>query len=1501
MASLKELQAQVEKFDKSITGLQSKVAKLSAQMSSGHLGTDQVKQLATQVDKLNASIDKASQKKLKIMDEIALRDFQILNKQIDTVQRNLEQLKAENVARGSTLGGRMSDDFKYAEIAIKKTETALRSLESRKFTQFGPSGYRRGNEAPGSLFSAMEADARLEEVIRATERRIEQARTGTHIPGGATAGPAGATPPVVTSGIDLDKISPAEYRNAVRKAIAGLQKAKLSIDSIGQIEQTADGLSKIKIRATKDDGIAGITRDYQFFVDSMGNYGKTLSQLRRSQIINDPANAKLLQAARDSGFTDEQLKRFRGEGAGGYRVAEFQRNEGGIDYSQSFRVNKTGDVSLAPVRRQYQTFTQNVGKDIVDLLKWSIAISAIYGPINALSDAIADLIDNEAKLADVSIALDTAVTSQNEVFDEVYDSAQKAGEGVGLVIDAFGQAYRAAGRIGDANQRYTTSVKLLDDSLVLSKLSTLDQAEAIDVLTAALYQSADAINSDKDAVEALSNGATLLDQWVRVSQIASVDVATLATGVAVLGDSAETAGLNIEQLNALIATIAETSLSSGKEAANIAKALIGTYQTESAVRELNRLGIAVQDASGKNRQFLEVMRDVAALRSQGILGDADFNRLTLALGGGGIRRQKDVSAFIENFGRMQQIVDLQAGSGGEAQEALAKKLDTVQTAATKLDNAFQSLAQSLGNEGGLLDVFSGTLNVMTKFIEVLDSVISKTGKVGPLLLTLASAALLLKASGQTGAQVIGNNVSPFIAGLLPSTGTVRGDIRRQQGITNTLTGQNALGRIGGSALAIGIPAAQNFASGDSAEGWANVAGGTLGALLGGPVGALAGSAIAEAFVRTFFTYNTQFSSFFAETLKYGIDQGLGGAGTSQIMTPEELTNAAYAEIGPFGSPTLGKAVSTVPVFLSKLARLGPDVLKGPLGESISEQGEYQNTESFALALLKTNNPELYAQFVARRGAEGQTLPGVATPLTQRQRDLSTPDTINYLKELQQGKQEELRNKLITGEIKPSEYGRQIASLSAFTLTATRYMAALVDETGRLAPEFGTSAEAYENFLLILSSGNEELIAQLDAQIAAIDYYQLQLETWKPGTEVKNLFTGEMFTPENLQEIENLATMFQQAFADTSAYGAQQVMLQNLKLPEVFGSNIAPMGQQDLATLLKETQKYQDIRYQELPPETYEALKESFEDVAFLVEDGGRLVHKTFQGIDQKILGEVYQNLIKEGRISGTGEGVGFQQIGATRPQFEEAVRRSNELIKNELSPRGYTANYEDVLVATTDEQIVKEHADMKIVQYILQQILDTEKKQLEGIYNLPEGSTFWVPWQAAMLGVGDGTSGTEGGMTYRDPTVVGERGSPRRDELTELTKSISKLGGEKKEESKLGSYRKEDQFKDKSMEPVVSVVAAINDLINTLKTFFLQGGESVYKSKGPNQNPVGQRAALLGGDAKQINTRFDIKFTSTTQLVVDGRVLASIVKPYLAADLARTNESGGTVTRSYVI
>lgn len=1543
MATLKELESEIERLDKALQDTRINAKNLAEQMRSGEWGTQQIKQMAEQLRSMSASISRMKTERLKLVDDKALRDFNLLTRQIETLQQRITTGKG-------TLNLFATDDPQYQKLMgmIRNAEIALKSLESRRFTQFGPQGYRKEEGAgafggaggrlegvsarQGTLYSGYEErlravsarqgtffsgyEARLQEVTKELEQVERAAHSVVNRIGGGAYGPEGApaTPPrtrgVPFIGEEFRKqwgALPEELKTDAAKAALTLKRLHASLTELNGIEQIPGGF---RLTGKKDFGEAGI-RDIQSFVDGLGNTGRSLKELHRKQVLNSKEYIRLFEEASKLGYSKEDFRRIKASGTGAYKQAEFQKSVGGVEYLQNFRVDRTGDVSLAATQRKFQSFAQTVGRDIAELTKWSIAIAAIYGPINAMGTAISALIENETKLADVTVALNKEVADTGAIFDVAYSAAQRSGEGVGGVIDAFGQAYRAAGRIENQFERFTAASKLLDASLVLSKVSTLDQAQAIDTLTAALYQAA---GTNDTASTAFDRATQVLDQWVRVSKVANVDVATLATGVAVLGDSAEVAGLSLEQLNALIATISEVSISSGKEAANIAKALVGNYIQPQAIEALNKLGVAVKDVTGKNRDFLSVMRELSDLRRAGLLTDQQLQQAALTLGGGGVRRAKDVAALIENFPRLGQIVELQANSTGESSTALAKKLDTVQTSSTQLANSFQSLAQSLGDEGGLLDVFSGILDISTKLVEAMDKIASSVGRVSPLLIGLGVGALGLRLTGTNARSVIGNNIAPFLAGLAPGGEGARANIRTRESITNFLTGQSTAGRIGLSAAAIAIPAAQNLAGGRYEQVGADIVGGIAGAFVGGPAGAVVGSAIAEAFVNATFAYEAQFQNFFAGAVSKGLDGA--SKDTAAQNSVDNLMSEAFKALG-YGNVDLGK-------FLAKQAQY--TTLPGGLREKA-----YETPEAAALAQLKRTNPDLYKRILSVGTSQGlQQANAPLGGLAARQQAISTPETQAYLTQIQREKAKELQTQLISGKIKPSEYAREMEQLSAYTVKATRYMAALEDQVGKLGPGFNNNKEAYQSFLEIVASGNDELISQINSQIEAVDYLQQVIKNWQPGTEIENKLTGEKFVPKNISEITNLLNLTQGALGQTFAYGAQQSRLQNLRVPEVFGSNLQGFSKQDLALLLKETQKYQEIRYQELPPETYQALTESFDKVSFLIEDGGKLLHETLGKIDQKILSEVYQKLVQEGRIRAQEDkGIGFSTIGATAAQVRAAEAQAPSFIAKNLTPLGYKSEEADAIYSTTDEQILKAHGDQKIIQYLLQQILDTEKKQLEGIYNLPEGATFWVPLTAAWLAqrpYGAGEGGT-GGQSYAQQNAAlagmgglpspynraGATTTPPRNPLAGQGGIVSpvdysKLAKPSEPTTRPGRFEPGDRWWEEKLPTTKQPGAAeglnalITQLINQISGLFRPGGPlGGFTGVGQGLGTGAKPGPLQAPQAPSVNTKLDIRFASTTQLMVDGRILASIVKPYLAADLLRTNESGGTITRSYVI
>lgn len=1410
----------------------------------------------------------------------------------------------------------------------------------------------------------------------------------SEVKGGASEKPSDA-PPDVESQFAQEKMRKINdfYQKAGKYAEALRQIVEVPgnlehFQNLRDIELLDTDIEKTKrLAVTTEKGVRGIlpyllTEDYGTFRDT----GKNI------QKINDLYNKYLQRAfdeARARGYTlpDDYLGGTSTYG-GAYTLLNFKgKNTKGVEERASIPVNVAGEVDQSAYRipAKYASLTQTLAKDVQSLALWSAAIAIIYAPINALTQAMRDLLAVQTALADVSVAITSDYMSLNAVFSDVYKAAQQSGEELIGVIDAYGQAYRAAGRIRNEYQRAGTTETLLRDSLLLSKISSLSQTEAIDTLSAALYQTK---KPGESPAESLSRGTELIDKWVRVSQVANVDVATLATGVAVLGDSAETAGLDIEHLNALVAVLAETSVASGKETANMAKTLIGNFQQPQSATELSRLGISIKDVSGKIRDFLGVMEDVYALRTQGILSDQDFQRLTLALGGGGTRRQKDVAAFLENFSRMQEVVDLQAGSSGAASEAMAKKMDTVSTSVTQLQNSLVGLVSALGNDGGLLDMFTVLAKGGTAFVDVLSKISSAAGKTSTILIAALAGQAMLKAK-QT-------DLYSFLIAQNPKWGEYVSSQERKwsQGGLAFLSGRATLNPfdfgapvvrppssagLGAQAgyvanrmmtslgvASIALPAIGNFVDKKPLEGAFNIVGGIAGGLItmGNPIGMAIGSAIGEAFVKTTLTYEKSLGDFFVKSVQKTADEK-----SKEKETPEILTEEAYKAMGG-GSPWLGSAINAI--FTASMT-----LYKGIGREILSP-------EQMRMNMLSRLDPELKRKIEAQFISEGKRPEGTFSEIDTRQKEIiSDPLTKGFLNYIMRERVDELQTDLIRGEIKPSDYNARLKFLSAFPESASQKAAAIEKIPGGLGPGFESREAQFAALLNILSSGNSELIDELNANITSIDQLNEILKGWVDDTQtrtIKNPVSGETeeLTKSQTQEILDFLL---QLLKGTVVEGNKQVVLENIKkdMPEMYGPMTAPSFRTvaDLTLAVEQTKKKQEKVYKEgmgLSESEYNTLISSFDAFSVAVGDFGKagdyFYQKIKEGLDPKIFAEVVRQLQESGEIKPEKGLSNFTTVDVTsdvmRRVAEQSVVLGTAMSKNKAL--NYQPNFEDVIIGTNDEQINAYHADMKIVQYLLQDILDANRKQLDGIYNLPADATFMVPLAAASMHAA--TKGASvGGLEelLKNPTLPDDSSipeekpvenevigviAPSEDIIPSLSvhrkdpaNTVPTPSTQVHRKDEIGGFVPHESTKSTFFEAIAQALQSLLPLIfapqapwikvpeiqsessSAEKTGILEGlakglASSMIAGLFPALDLTGKKPLFdtalktpesggLKAGVTQFNTapatRLDLKIESSSQLIVDGRVLAEVIKPFLTTDLLATEDSIGTVTKRFVI
>ena len=440
---------------------------------------------------------------------------------------------------------------------------------------------------------------------------------------------------------------------------------------------------------------------------------------------------------------------------------------------------------LDDTQKRFRTLGSAIVRDITEVFKWSIAVAVVYGPLQKLQQLVTTMIANEAELANIAVALGQSHKDLGNIFNTAAKAAIATGEFIDGVLQGYTLAYRAAGRYTDQQVRATVATKLLQDSLLLSKLSALDQAQALDTLVGALQQLG--LN--------LTQGSDLINKWVAVSKAANVGVETLAESFAITATSADSAGISMDELNGIIAVVAENTTLSATESGNAVRGFIAGFQTDSAQKALRDLGVATETTGGQARDFVSIMKELSSLSATGLISKQQLSAVASAIGGGA-RRGPQVEAIIKNLGRAGDLAKVSAEATTEAYDALGEKLDTVQTSITNLGNAFQILAQNLGSEGGLLSIFQSVVGLATDAVDALTRVVQTMGKATPVILGGLGALAFAQSNPARIAQFLGANSAIYSkSGLEQRYGKTGGSIGPETKLASSIDrfGSVALG------------------------------------------------------------------------------------------------------------------------------------------------------------------------------------------------------------------------------------------------------------------------------------------------------------------------------------------------------------------------------------------------------------------------------------------------------------------------------------------------------------------------------------------------------------------------------------------------------------------------------------------------------------------------------------------------------------------------------------
>ena len=1038
------------------------------------------------------------------------------------------------------------------------------------------------------------------------------------------------------------------------------------------------------------------------------------------------------------------------------RSSSYDANEGIVRFSASADagagimrqatvvMNQNGEV-METVKRKYEGFGGAITNSINKVIRWGIAVGIVYGGMTKLRQAITEMIDLETAFADITIITGKSLEELGGAFESVVSAAEKTGISLSEATAAFEKALRAAGRTADESERVAKATTLMTDSLILSRLANVDQAQAVDMLTGALRQ----MGLDID------QGTILMDKWVATNRTAFVGLETLAESFAIVAAQASAVGVSIDQLNGIIGTIAEVTTLSATEVGNFARTILSALESDQATQQLQQYGIAVKDVSGDLRNWGEVIQDVYDFWRAGAISDRELASLGRVLGGGA-RRGPQFVAFLKEYGRVNEIAAVSAEASGDAAEALDIKMDTLRNTVNELSVAFSALAGTLGEEGGLLDFMTNIVELATGLVSALDSIGGALGGTTTQLIAFVAAYATL--SKLNLGQRLGGGMLAS-GGITGAARDVRGGVAQAGGV-RSLVGLRASGQQVGEVAAVtmtdklrggiagimpgmGQAFAQSAISYMATGDWTS-AGGTFAASIIGYAGwGALGSMIAATAANVIFSklqeaqevverpvseYETAAEAEAAFTQLAGAQFGIERIGSGQ-SSEDYLRDAMAAAQERAGGETTGVQAwfeanlqygSLSKAELEKALELEKQIvaLKEQEAEAAEEAADAQETAAESISE--------YA--IALAAARRQYEPGI-----QQQLEVGRAERIQQF---------------AGGEIPRASYTRFLQVSEQLPQTIAQIMVLLEDE---MVETFGVGQEAANEMANALADMDPAAITFIQERLAGLQSVRADIDGLSDSmgnTAIEMEYATalhQQYSELAVQTSEEIVALIENA----KAAAAEPIRPQFTRYDDLSGDEFG----QIYAAAIANQKEYADF-----VGLTSDEIADAASDWVYVVEGGLGEV----SGLWKLFFDDAFQKF-QEAREQMQEEEFHVRRLQDVDPgQMGEIQARNRYWIEylsrlQGQSPEQYLEEegYQENLILGPNNVWQKILTTSEAMSFTLQDILETEKKQLEGMWNIPEGATFWVPL-TSLFYQNQGSGGGVPALPPIDETKIGD-------------------------------------------------------------------------------------------------------------------------------------------------
>lgn len=516
----------------------------------------------------------------------------------------------------------------------------------------------------------------------------------------------------------------AKYRNEIEYGIS----TKLDDSGLRKLQTQLDAVKQKLSSMAKDGGL-----------DKATDTTKAIENVNRLQ--------KALQDAYNPKFgtvNSSQLLSNLG-GANGVTEITSSLSKAGVEGAKAMNNVIAENAQLQTGLKQTATISDKMWTSLQNIMRWQIGSQIVNSFVNSFGQAYGYVKDLDDSLTQIMLVTDYS----RQEMDDYAQSANEAAKALGTTTTAMTNATLIFAQQGfDINQ----SSQLAQYSNLLANASQQDTATTSDQITA--YMNAYGLEDDMDGIK------KALDSWAEVANISAADVGEIAEASQRVASTAATTGVNMDQLNAQIATIESVTREAPEQIGNGLKTLYARFSDlqmgktlddnvdlGKVTSQLQAIGVQVMNGD-QMRNVGDIMEDLMSVWQ-------DLDQTQKAAVAQTVAGKYQLSRFEALMNRSDLYNKYKEGSEnaqGTMDLMNEKYIDSLQGRLNKIQATVEGIINDLMNSDDLYPFIDGAQRIL----DIINGIAKALGGISPIASTIS--AIVLNLVRNQAANVIGQQL-----------------------------------------------------------------------------------------------------------------------------------------------------------------------------------------------------------------------------------------------------------------------------------------------------------------------------------------------------------------------------------------------------------------------------------------------------------------------------------------------------------------------------------------------------------------------------------------------------------------------------------------------------------------------------------------------------------------------------------------------------------------------